>query len=94
MTFKVCTNSSPWLPYFNRANVVRVPIFFSINVCMKKNWSAAVFELTTKGSKGGCQNHWTTGISDISINFFSIKRFNLTSKVQVNGQIWGSYSSV
>ena len=35
MTFKVC-NSSSKLPYFNRAFVVRVPIFFSMTVCMKK----------------------------------------------------------
>ena len=25
---------------------------------------------------------------------FDFKQFNLTSNVQVNGQIWGSYSSV
>ena len=28
------------------------------------------------------------------LELFFIKQFNLTSKVQVNGQIWGSYSSV
>ena len=50
MTFKVC-NSSSKLPYFNRAYVVRVPIFFSMTVYMKKNWSVAVFELDTYGSK-------------------------------------------
>ena len=27
-------------------------------------------------------------------NSFLVKQFNLTSNIQVNGQIWGSYSSV